>query len=679
MTHIKIALRINRALKRWRLAAWRTASFFITIRGRILVAFLVISMIAVVLGSFATMGIRNAGTLVDKTYDQSLMSINYARAAAADFSSMRAAFARRWIATEPAIRAKLDNEVKRLSISLAEDLTIAAQRSHSQRAMQAAAKVQSSVVAWENIRQSMLDRTKINANWKTLDHHANTVDEQIDLLINYTAGDGFIYRQMAHATVAREVQLNIVGTVLALSLSALVAWLLARRIVGPVAAASRFAELIAAGKLDVVVPRGSADELGALLSSMGKMRDNIKAMMECEVAQRRSAQARLADALESSQEGVVLVDADDFIALANAQAANLFGVSSDLLKPGTPLANLQSTLEMEGSVAAGQVLMWRGDDAQATSAEEQMAAGRWLRISRSPTSDQGYIFVCSDITERKKAEKELIRHRDQLQMLVDRATQELKAKAEELKEALNKEKELNDLQRQFVSMASHELRTPLSIIDGSAQNLARNSDNITADYIILKTKKIRDAVVRMTRLMEGTLTEARLHEGKIKVEIEACDIGKVLREVCARQQEVSKDHVISCDLVDLPATIQADPGSLDQVFTNLLSNAVKYAPDAPDIEVKARKEGNHMVISVRDHGIGIDEDELHRIGERFFRAKTSTGIAGTGIGINLVKTLVEIHGGTVNVESKKGEGSTFTVRLPVARPDQSEQADRRVA
>jgi len=484
---------------------------------------------------------------------------------------------------------------------------------------------------------------------------------------------------MAHATVAREVQLNIVGTVLAVSLSALVAWLLARRIVGPVAAASRFAELIAAGKLDVVVPRGSADELGALLSSMGKMRDNIKAMMECEVAQRRSAQARLADALESSQEGVVLVDADDFIALANAQAANLFGVSSDLLKQGTPLANLQSTLEMEGSVAASQVLMRRGDDAQATSAEEQMAAGRWLRISRSPTSDQGYIFVCSDITERKKAEKELIRHRDQLQMLVDRATQELKAKAEELKEALNKEKELNDLQRQFVSMASHEFRTPLSIIDGSAQNLARNSDNITADYLILKTKKIRDAVVRMTRLMEGTLTEARLHEGKIKVEIKACDIGKVLREVCARQQEVSKDHVISCDLVDLPATIQADSGSLDQVFTNLLSNAVKYAPDAPDIEVKARKEGNHMVISVRDHGIGIDEDELHRIGERFFRAKTSTGIAGTGIGINLVKTLVEIHGGTVNVESKKGEGSTFTVRLPVARPDQSEQADRRVA
>ena len=675
MAHIKIALRINRALTRWRHAAWRAASFFMTIRGRIIVAFLVISMIAVVLGSYATMSIRNAGALVDKTYDQSLMSINYARAAAADFAAMRAAFARQWIAAEPAMRAKLDDEVTRLSLSLADDLAIAAQRSHSQRAMQAAAKVQSSVTAWKNIRERMLDRTKIDANWNTLDHHANTVDKQIDLLINYTAGDGFIYKQLARATVARDVQLNIAGTVLALSLSALVAWLLARRIVGPVGAASRFAELIAAGKLDAEVPRGSADELGTLLASMGTMRDNIKAMMECEVAQRRSAQARLADALESSQEGVVLVDVEDRIAIANAQAANLFGVSSDLLNPGTPIANLKSALAVKGSFAAGQVLMPCDGDNESAINEEQISPGRWLRIGRSATRDDGYIFVCSDITERKKAEKELIHHRDQLQELVDSATQELKAKAEELKKALAKEKELNEQQRQFVSMASHEFRTPLSIIDGSVQNLARNSENITADYLLSKTGKIRDAVVRMTQLMESTLSLARMHEGKIKVEIEACDIGKVLWKVCVRQQEVSKDHVISCNLADLPATVQADSSSLDQVFTNLLSNAVKYAPDAPDIEVMARTECDTVVVEVRDYGLGIDEGDLPGMFERFFRAKTSTGIAGTGIGLNLVKSLVGMHGGTVNVESKKGEGSTFTVRLPVAGPDQSEQAD----
>ncbi len=122
-----------------------------------------------------------------------------------------------------------------------------------------------------------------------------------------------------------------------------------------------------------------------------------------------------------------------------------------------------------------------------------------------------------------------------------------------------------------------------------------------------------------------------------------------------------------------------DAGSLEQVFTNLLSNAVKYAPNAPDIEVMARILDDRVAISVRDHGFGIDADELNRVGERFFRARTSSGTAGTGIGLNLVKTLVEMHGGTFSVESKKGEGSTFTIYLPIAGPDQTDQSDRRVA
>ena len=134
------------------------------------------------------------------------------------------------------------------------------------------------------------------------------------------------------------MRLNIAGTVLALLLSGVVAWTLARRIIRPVAAASNVAECIATGKLDVVIPAGSADELGALLGSMRSMRDKIKEMMEREVAQRRSAQSRLADALDSSQEGVMVVDASDCIALANAQAANLLGVPAELMRPGTPLS-----------------------------------------------------------------------------------------------------------------------------------------------------------------------------------------------------------------------------------------------------------------------------------------------------------------------------------------------------
>ncbi len=272
------------------------------------------------------------------------------------------------------------------------------------------------------MRERLLDRTKLDADWETLDQYAAKVDEQIDLLINYTAGDGFIYRQTARSTVARDLNLNIAGTALALVLSGLVAWTLARRIVRPVAAASTVAERIASGKLDVVIPQGGADELGALLASMGLMRDNIKTMMAREVAQRRTAQTRLADALESSQEGVVVVDADNCIALANAQAADFLGVSSNLLKPGTPLAELQSVFG--DSVNADRVLLRRDGGTQATS-EVLLADGRWLRISHSATRDRGFVVVCSDISLSKKQEANLRQTNWRLDAALDNMSQGL--------------------------------------------------------------------------------------------------------------------------------------------------------------------------------------------------------------------------------------------------------------
>lgn len=255
----------------------------------------------------------------------------------------------------------------------------------------------------------------------------------------------------------------------------------------------------------------------------------------------------------------------------------------------------------------------------------------------------------------------------------------IRSQTKHLKEALTKEKELNELQRQFVSTASHEFRTPLAVIDGMAQRLLRQKNGLTTDDLEERIEKIRAAVGTMTTLMESTLSAARHQDGKVKINIETCDIGKLVTETCAAHQEVSKSHVITCDLVNLPETIQADTNSVKQVLTNLLSNAVKYAPEAPDIRVAARAEGSEVVIEVRDKGIGIDEEDMHRIGERYFRAQTSTGISGTGIGLNLVTILVEMHGGSFHVASTKGEGSTFTVRLPVAGPGNAQHKKAKVA
>jgi diguanylate cyclase (GGDEF)-like protein/PAS domain S-box-containing protein len=388
-----IVLQLRGAMQKVRPAIVRVALLPGTIRGRILFAFLVMSIITAALGGYAATGIKRAGVLVAKTFDESLMSINYARAAAADFSEMQAAFARRWSASSPAMQAKLDENIATLEQTLSDDLSIAVERSQSARAARAAGKVQSAVNAWSEARRRLPAGIAPNAAWEVLDPYATTVAQQIDLLINYTAGDGFTYRQSARQAVAVATQLDLAATAGALLISALVAWLLAQRITGPVAVASAVARRIASGELDGPIPRGGPDELGALLAAMEVMRDNIRAMMEREVAQRRTAQVRLADALESSREGIVVVDADRRIALANSQAADFFGSTTERMASGN-LTDLS-----EASELARSGLAFAGNSP--TTGEMRLKDGRWLRVSRSATQEGGFIAVYSDISVLK--------------------------------------------------------------------------------------------------------------------------------------------------------------------------------------------------------------------------------------------------------------------------------------
>jgi len=156
---------------------------FGTIRGRILIAFCTMSFITGALGAYATFGILRAGVLVTKTFDESLMSINYARAAAADFATMQATFARRWVASDANMLRVLDEKLDALQKSLSEDLEIAAARSQSARAANAAAKVRQAVKDWTEMRRQMLDERQ-GLSWQALDRYSATVDEEIDLLIN---------------------------------------------------------------------------------------------------------------------------------------------------------------------------------------------------------------------------------------------------------------------------------------------------------------------------------------------------------------------------------------------------------------------------------------------------------------------------------------------------------------
>ncbi|TYL85826.1 EAL domain-containing protein [Bradyrhizobium cytisi] len=380
-----------------------------SIRTGILIFCLAMSAIAAALGGYASLGIRHAGDLVAKTFDESLMSINYARAAGTDFAAMRVASAQRLLTQDPTVHARLDAEIDELAKSLSEDLTIAAERSQSARAAQAAAKVREAANAWialhrRQFQTSAHEDGNVEASGGEIngvDPYSKTVNQQIELLVNYTAGDGFLFRQRAIAAINRDLQLNVAGLTVALLLSGLFSWLLARRIIGPVAIASKAAKSIADGDLNTSIPEGSGDELGTLLTAMGRMRDNIRAMVDREVAQRRSAQARLSDALEHSREGVVLLDQNGQIALANSRASEFIRCSPQLVHP------LRTARAPGAQHSRELILQEDANEVEGVESEAQLPDGRWLRVSRSPTQEGGVILVYSDISGLKQQKAEL--------------------------------------------------------------------------------------------------------------------------------------------------------------------------------------------------------------------------------------------------------------------------------
>jgi two-component system, OmpR family, sensor kinase len=242
----------------------------------------------------------------------------------------------------------------------------------------------------------------------------------------------------------------------------------------------------------------------------------------------------------------------------------------------------------------------------------------------------------------------------------------LAQQASMLEEKLAAERHLTLLQRNFVSMASHEFRTPLTIIDGHAQRLAKTTNRAPGEEVAERAGKIRSAVQRMTNLMDNLLNSSRLVDGDVGLYFHPAefDLAALLRDVCGLHREISPKSQILQRLARQPLPMVGDAKLLFQVFSNILANAIKYSPGGGLIKFSAVTDGDQVAITIEDHGIGIPQKDLNRLFERYYRGSNVSGMVGTGVGLYLVKMVVELHGGTVAVTSKENEGSKFTVRLP---------------
>jgi two-component system OmpR family sensor kinase len=255
-----------------------------------------------------------------------------------------------------------------------------------------------------------------------------------------------------------------------------------------------------------------------------------------------------------------------------------------------------------------------------------------------------------------------------------RSQRVLAQQASMLEEQLAQEQRLALLQRNFVSMASHEFRTPLTIIDGHAQRLIKMKDRLAIEEINERAGKVRSAVLRMTHLIDNVLNSSRLIDGGAEPYFHPAeiDVASLLHEVSQLHREMApRSHIVE-QFGTAPLPMIGDPKLLFQVFSNILSNAIKYSPDGGSIEINAGTEADEVVVAIADRGIGIPAQDRDRLFERYHRGSNVSGIVGTGVGLYLVKMVVDLHGGSIDVEGAEGEGARFTVRLPIKPPAKSE-------
>ena len=612
-----------------RAAAQHIRAIAVTIRGKILLAFCALATITGLLGLYAVNSVADSGRLVVETYDKPLMAISYARLALSKFTEMKLAFAQRTATRSADRRRLLDDKISKFSRSLGASLGVAEERSLSPEAAQAARETKRAVAAWELARTGLANASDERRGRAELEKRATAVVVAIDHLVEFTATDGFRHREQALSSIESYHLLSIVATIGALLFSIVVAVFLARQMVRPIAAASHAARRMAEGDLDVDVSPESNDELGQLLSSMAIMRDNIRGMMAREIEARRSAQTRLVNAIESSAEGVVLVDAEGNIVRANSQIMHFFPELREAFETGAPLPS-----EMDCVLTRQTYSM-------------QLADGRWLRLSRSDTADHGYVIMCSDITALKERETVL-------------------QAAKEEAEAANRSKS------QFLANMSHELRTPLNAIIGFSE-IIRDAlmGPVSARYQEY-ARDICNSGSHLLSVINDTLDLSKIEVGQLDIYEETVDLSEVIT-ACNR---IVREKVRAGELElvveisrDLPP-LRADQRRLKQVFINLLSNAVKFTPPGGRIVVSADTLAtNEIAISVSDSGIGMKPEDVPLALAPFQQldGELNRRYEGTGLGLPLVQRLVDLHGGSLTIDTAPGVGTTINIRLPAER------------
>ena len=233
-----------------------------------------------------------------------------------------------------------------------------------------------------------------------------------------------------------------------------------------------------------------------------------------------------------------------------------------------------------------------------------------------------------------------------------------------LESSLAKEKNLNELKSKFISMASHEFRTPLTTILSSAELVGMYKEKIDQEKIDKFTGRIISSVNDLRAILEDFLSLEKLESGSSRYEPQPTNFREFINSILLKINTGNSNHEINFEYRG-PETINIDTHLLKNVLINMLSNAKKYSPNREKIDLIIHTISNGLTITIKDRGIGIPLKDQENLFTRFYRASNVTGIKGTGLGLTIVKRYLSLMHGTINYVSKPGEGTTFTIDIPL--------------
>jgi two-component system, OmpR family, sensor histidine kinase VicK len=414
----------------------------------------------------------------------------------------------------------------------------------------------------------------------------------------------------------------IQGSILAISVSAFLGVLVARTITKPIMEMRRQAQTMARGDFTQKVNVYGKDEIGQLAETFNDLNSRLKHSYATIEEERR----KLSSVLSNMSDGVISIDNSGIITLANGSAGRLIGQNPDDIIGD----NFLDVLQLEDKIVDITELQDSGSIIIDFSEDDGplLIRANFSTVLDDEEEITGFIAVLSDVTEQEKVEQE---------------------------------------RREFVSNVSHELRTPLTTMKSYIEALTEGAwqDKEIAPRFLNVAQNETD---RMIRMVNDLLQLSKLDQDEYPMHKERTEfIGYFHHVVDRLEMNIPEQLTFIRELPKGLFYVWIDKDKMTQVLDNIISNAIKYSPEGGEIRLKVEQKRHHLLISVKDEGIGIAYDKLDKIFERFYRADRarSRKLGGTGLGLAITKELIEAHHGKIWAKSKEGKGTTILFTLPL--------------